>query len=147
MSNTARDTEIVERTLYMTESCGYCRRVLNALGHLELNVALVDVSRDLEARARLEAATGKTTVPVLQLRDDNGTRWLPESTQIIFELRAAAGRRPLVPAAIDLWVDRLTPLFWGLLAASAFDSVPGREWCAAVGVAGIVIRIALSLRR
>ena len=117
-------------TLYMSESCGYCKHVLTALKPLDLEVEVCSIHREPGAREELRAATGRSTVPVLRIgaeEPDADAVWMPESLDIIRELQRRAGVEPKVPA----WVDRATqlarPLGLGLLVASIFTPAPASE--------------------
>ncbi|MEM6995413.1 MAG: glutaredoxin [Myxococcota bacterium] len=71
-------------TLYHYASCGFCRRVFFTLRDLGIDIADKDILRDPVARQELMAARGRTTVPVLRIRRDDGPdQWLPESADII----------------------------------------------------------------
>lgn len=101
-------------SLYHFDSCPYCARVRRALKDLELDVALADIHRDPAAQADLVAATGRQTVPVLRISDEDeeGDVWMPESGDIIRFLyeRFGKGRKP--PLSV-----RLNPQ-WVLIGAA-----------------------------
>lgn len=87
----------------MDRSCGYCRQVLAALEPLELEVELRDLAVQPAARAELIEARGRATVPVLRIeREGHDSVWMPESLDIIRELRGLAGVESRVPK----WVDQ-----------------------------------------
>lgn len=70
--------------LYGYPECPYCRRVLNAIDMLEIEVPLRNTMLDAEHNATLVAATGRETVPVLRIeKHDGSVRWLPESLDIV----------------------------------------------------------------
>jgi len=131
-------------TLYMSESCGYCRHVTTALEPLDLEVEVRSIDRDPGAREELRAATGRATVPVLRIgADEPGAEavWMPESLDIIRELQRRAGVEPKVPA----WVDRATqlarPLGLGLLVASIFVPAPASDALMWTGATIVVLSL------
>ncbi len=70
--------------LYGYPECPYCRRVLNAISVLEIEVPLRNTMTDEAHNAALVAATGRETVPVLRIeKRDGSVRWLPESLDIV----------------------------------------------------------------
>ncbi len=76
------DVKSVE--LYGYPECPYCRRVLNAITVLQIDVPLRNTMTDDANNAALVAATGRETVPVLRIEMRDGTiRWLPESKDIV----------------------------------------------------------------
>ena len=75
-------------SLYYTPSCPYCVRVLQALPSLRTEVARKNLWTDAENRTDLRNATGRGTVPVLRIQNDEGLdRWMPESLDILEYLR------------------------------------------------------------
>lgn len=97
-------------SLYHFDSCPYCARVRRAVTDLGLEVQLEDIHRDPAAQAKLVAATGRQTVPVLHLEE--GDVWMPESGDIVRFLyeRFGDGRSP------PLWA-RVNPQ-WVLIGAA-----------------------------
>lgn len=76
------DVKSVE--LYGYPECPYCRRVLNAISMLEIEVPFRNTMTNDENNAALVAATGRETVPVLRIEMRDGKiRWLPESMDIV----------------------------------------------------------------
>lgn len=73
-------------TLFHFEGCPYCSRVTSALRRLGVEVQRRDIHADPEAAAQLREATGRGTVPVLQIRESEGVRWLGESRDIVHYL-------------------------------------------------------------
>lgn len=108
--------------LYMTWTCPHCKRVLEALAKLELQVELVDIAADDTARGELTQQVGRAIVPVLRTQDSTGERWIRESSIIIHHLRAQAGKPSRVPAWMALWLERLSPVAFGCLAAGFFST-------------------------
>lgn len=89
-------------TLYYFDSCPYCLRVRRALADLGLEVDLKNVNTDPGAHEELYRATGRGTVPVLRIHEDD--RWLPESRDIVQFLyaRFGDGRKPPLRVRLDL---------------------------------------------
>lgn len=84
--------EVSGLTLYQFWSCPYCARVRAALDRLGIEVASRDVLDDPGHMRELIEATGSRQVPVLRIEDAGGTRWMPESADIVryLEQRFAA---------------------------------------------------------
>ena len=81
--------------LYYYPECPYCQRVLRAIDETGAKVELRHVWEQPKYRAELQAARGRTTVPVLRITGKDGDRWMPESLDIVRYLRnrkAAVGR-------------------------------------------------------
>lgn len=74
--------------LYVTDGCGYCRRVLQTIRELGVEVEVRDLNEDPEHRRALLEARGRGTVPVLRIGRDV---WLPESMDIIAYLHERFG--------------------------------------------------------
>jgi glutaredoxin len=71
--------KVPELVLYHMPWCGYCQRVERALEQLGLEI-------------ELREARGRTTVPVLRIREPDGTEtWMPESLDIVAYLRRRFG--------------------------------------------------------
>jgi len=51
--------------LYYKPTCPYCIKVLDAIAGLGLDISLLDLSRDDQARQTLRRVGGKTQVPCL----------------------------------------------------------------------------------
>lgn len=90
-------------SLYGRHSCGYCTFVLKELERLDLDVPFRDTTL-AENREELVAATGRTQVPVLRIDTPMGTRWMPESVDIVRYLKAKANvpQRNLGDVAIQM---------------------------------------------
>ena len=70
--------------LYHFEGCPYCTRVRIAMDELGVEPELRDVYADAQHRAELLDATGRLTVPVLRVEQDEGeVIWMPESRDIV----------------------------------------------------------------
>ena len=78
-------------SLYGYPHCPYCRRVLQAIDQLGLDIELRNTMENPDDYRDLVEATGRATVPVLRIESpDVKTRWLPESADIIDYLDAIA---------------------------------------------------------
>lgn len=87
------DEGVKSLALYGYPECPYCRRVLDAIASLGLDVPLRDTMRDAGHNDALYAATGRETVPVLRIeRSDGSVQWMPESLDIVRYLRERYGR-------------------------------------------------------
>ena len=76
--------DVKSLVLYGYPECPFCRRVLNAIAMLEIDVPLRNTMIEDEHNAALVAATGRETVPVLRIeKQDGSVRWLPESLDIV----------------------------------------------------------------
>lgn len=69
--------------LYHFETCPFCHRVRRAAQRLGADLELLDIFGDARHLRELTEATGRRTVPVLRIEDEQGVRYLPESTDII----------------------------------------------------------------
>ncbi|MEL7372160.1 MAG: glutathione S-transferase N-terminal domain-containing protein [Myxococcota bacterium] len=79
--------------LYHFETCPFCHRVRRAAQRLGVELELLDIFVDNKHLQDLTAATGRRTVPVLRIEDENGVRWMPESADIIAYLESRFGRK------------------------------------------------------
>lgn len=77
-------------SLYYYPECPYCQRVLNAIAETGAEVELRHIWDQPNHRADLQAARGRTTVPVLRISGDTTDRWMPESADIVRFLRERA---------------------------------------------------------
>lgn len=108
-----------ELTLYHFRGCSYCARVQRTLQNLDLKVSQRDIHQDEDARRALESAMGRTTVPVLHIREPDGTtRWLPESADIVRYLYAehGEGRPPFWLFISPIHVVIALGVLWWLLS-------------------------------
>ena len=79
-------------TLYSLEYCVFCIRVKKVIEELCISVEVRDIWEDATSRQELQEARGRTTVPVLRCESpDGGVRWVPESADIIRQLRQRFG--------------------------------------------------------
>jgi glutathione S-transferase len=95
-ANKNHDESDVDRfrglSLYGYPQCPFCRRVLEAVDSLGLEIPLRNTLEDDERRSELLAATGRGTVPVLSIEGDDGQiQWLSESADIVRYLREHFG--------------------------------------------------------
>ena len=77
-------------TLYHLEFCPFCVDVRRAADEFGIELRLVDVGRDPDARAMLYERRGRGTVPVLGIPSDDGEQLMGESQDIIAYLRTLA---------------------------------------------------------
>ncbi len=71
-------------SIYGYPQCPFCRRVLDVASSLGLEIPLRNTLQEGDRRGELKAATGRTMVPVLRIDDEaSGTRWIPESADIV----------------------------------------------------------------
>jgi len=76
-------------SLYGYPQCPYCRRVLQAIDELGLDIELRNTIESRDYERELVEARGRGTVPVLRIEGEGGqVRWLPESADIIEYLGA-----------------------------------------------------------
>ncbi|MEZ4334491.1 MAG: glutathione S-transferase N-terminal domain-containing protein [Myxococcota bacterium] len=88
-----RPEDVQGLALYGYPECPYCRRVLDAIAALGIDVPLKDTMRDASHNDALYAATGRETVPVLRIEHRDGSvRWMPESLDIVRYLKERFGR-------------------------------------------------------
>jgi glutathione S-transferase len=140
-------------SLYHRPSCSYCAHVRMAAERLGIALELRDVRQEPRWREELLAARGRGSVPVLRIDDADGTRWLPESLDIIRYLKVLADQ----PDSAPRWLDRLLPRIWmlswilliGGQVTSGFlgpslrigDGMPGTI-ASYVGLAGLMVVVA-----
>lgn len=79
-TKSVKEEEII---LYIKSDCPFCKRVLQALKKLNLDITIVDISKDSQATARLISIGGKKQVPCLVV-DGKATY---ESSSIIEHLK------------------------------------------------------------
>ncbi len=77
--------------LYYYPECPYCQRVLKAIADTGTEVELRHIWDEPQHRTDLQAARGRTTVPVLRITGSDGDRWMPESADIVRYLQERAG--------------------------------------------------------
>jgi glutaredoxin len=78
--------------IYGYPQCPFCRRVLNAIDSLGLDIPLRNTLEDSDRRDELLSAMGRATVPVLSIEGDDGQiRWVPESADIVRYLKEHFG--------------------------------------------------------
>ena len=86
--------KVLDLVLYHMPWCGYCKRVERALEQLGLDIEHRDIDADPAHRGELLEARGRTTVPVLRIREPDGTEtWMPESLDIVAYLQRRFGAR------------------------------------------------------
>ncbi len=81
-------------SIYGYPQCPFCRRVLDVASSLGLEIPLRNTLQDADHRRRLEEAMGRGAVPVLLIEGEaGGSKWLPESAEIVRYLAARFGAR------------------------------------------------------
>ncbi|MEM7218049.1 MAG: glutathione S-transferase N-terminal domain-containing protein [Pseudomonadota bacterium] len=121
-------------SLYKFAGCPWCERVLAAVDHLGIELELRDIRRETAHGDALQSAVGRKRVPVLRIDDGEGTRWLPESADIVAYLyrEFGADRTPAFlasnrPQALGLWLG-LPLVALGFFAPDGY-----RGWCFFLG--------------
>ncbi|MEQ8495076.1 MAG: glutathione S-transferase N-terminal domain-containing protein [Gammaproteobacteria bacterium] len=81
----AVDAATASLALYHYDSCGFCRRVRQAIAALGLDIELRNVMEDRERHRELLTHGGRSTVPCLCIgKNDPATaQWMYESADII----------------------------------------------------------------
>jgi len=77
-------------SLYYSNSCPYCHRVLRAADNLALNIELRNVQSDSTHRRALQKGGGRVMVPCLRIEDAKQEQWMYESADIIRYLSNAS---------------------------------------------------------
>lgn len=86
--------EATKLSLYYYPECPFCQRVLHAIRETGAEVELRHVWNHPQHRLDLQAARGRTTVPVLRITGADGSdRWMPESLDIVRYLKERARGR------------------------------------------------------
>ncbi len=81
--------------LYHYEACPFCVKVRREMKRQSLNIELRDVKRTVSAKEELLAGGGRLKVPCLRIeRDDGGTEWMYESSDIITYLHKTLATAP-----------------------------------------------------
>ncbi len=74
--------------LYQYAGCPFCLRVRHALRRLGIEIELRDTLAEAAYRDEVLEATGRGTVPVLRIEEeDGGVHWMPESADIVAYLQ------------------------------------------------------------
>lgn len=76
-------SEAAKLSLYQFHACPFCVKTRRALHRLNVPMTLHDVKKDPAQRERLLAGGGKGKVPCLHIQEENESRWLYESKDII----------------------------------------------------------------
>ena len=69
--------------LYQFYACPFCVKTRRAIHRLNLPITTRDARNDPTHRAALEAGGGKIKVPCLRIDENDESRWLYESNEII----------------------------------------------------------------
>ena len=72
-----------ELSLYQFYACPFCVKTRRAIHRLNLPIETRDAQNDQAHRAALEAGGGNIKVPCLRIDENNESRWLYESNEII----------------------------------------------------------------
>lgn len=82
------DAECRQLALYQFSTCPFCIKVRQEMRRLSLNIDKRDAQHSSENRQALLAQGGSSKVPCLRITDeDNQTRWLYDSREIIVYLQ------------------------------------------------------------
>jgi glutathione S-transferase len=88
----AVDRQCRDLALYQFRTCPFCIKVRQEMRRLSLNIELRDAQHDAGHRDALLQGGGRSMVPCLRIRDDQGgERWLYESGDIVAYLRERFG--------------------------------------------------------
>ncbi|PMN65555.1 glutaredoxin family protein [Enterovibrio norvegicus] len=75
-------------SLYHKDYCPYCLKVRAAMTYMGVDIKLVNVGTDSDARDRLISEGGKSMVPCLRIESTDGSvEWMYESDDIIEYLK------------------------------------------------------------
>ena len=84
----ATDARAARLTLYHFPACPYCVHVARVIEQLTLKIETRDILRNHNYFEELRTGGGRTRVPCLRIRGDDGTsEWMYESADIISYLR------------------------------------------------------------
>ncbi len=75
-------------SLYFFPSCPFCQYVLASLQSMSVDVSLVNIHQDYDARNELIAGGGKSQVPCLKIENNDGVKWMYESQDIVEYLQS-----------------------------------------------------------
>lgn len=70
-------------SLYQLFSCPFCIKTRRAMHRLNIDIKVNDIGQNMEHRNALKEGGGRTMVPCLRIDENNQTRWLYESDDII----------------------------------------------------------------
>ncbi len=70
-------------SLYETYTCPFCMRVKYTIKKLGINIENRNIQKNNEYRKELLREGGYTQVPCLRIEEENETRWMYESSEII----------------------------------------------------------------
>lgn len=88
----ALDAETRHMALYQFHLCPFCVKTRRAIRRLGLNIELRDARNDPRHQAELVEQGGQYQVPCLAIQEQDGTRWLYESGDIISYLEQRFSR-------------------------------------------------------
>ncbi|MGD8711056.1 MAG: glutathione S-transferase N-terminal domain-containing protein [Ectothiorhodospiraceae bacterium] len=93
---TDRSEQTGDLTLYYSDFCGFCVRVLQVIDRLGISVELKNVVTEPAYRRELAEGGGKRMVPCLRIRQNSGDDyWMYESADIIHYLVQRFGEEAL----------------------------------------------------
>ncbi len=78
-------------SLYHFYACPFCVRTRRALHKLNIQIENRDINKNPEFRKELQEGGGKVQVPCLRIEENNNTRWLYESKDIVSFLEKRIG--------------------------------------------------------
>ena len=77
-------------SLYYTDSCPFCHRVMDAVNGMSIGLELRNVQNNASHRKALQNQGGRMMVPCLRIEADGQDQWMYESSDIIRYLSKAA---------------------------------------------------------
>ncbi len=81
------DKQCEKLSLYEMGYCPFCIKVRQVVADLGLNIKSCDTQESLKFMKELFKNGGKTTVPCLKIKSEDGVNWLYESNDIIKYLK------------------------------------------------------------
>ncbi len=85
------EQSVAGMALYQYFACPFCIKTRRALHRLNLPIELRDAQNDSDHRAALGQQGGRIQVPCLRIEDEDGSRWMYESRDIIAYLEDRFG--------------------------------------------------------
>ncbi len=77
------DAKASQLALYQFDACPFCVKVRRAMKRQAIKIELRDAKNNAEHRAELETGGGKIKVPCLRIEDEQGVKWMYESSDIV----------------------------------------------------------------
>lgn len=75
--------QAADLSLYQFQACPFCVKTRRAMHKLNVPIVLHDAKNNAVERERLLTEGGKIKVPCLRIQENNESRWLYESNDII----------------------------------------------------------------